>query len=68
MSNYKSIDFGAPPKLMPIKAAAEYLGVTSYFLRTGIKSGTVPFIRSGCKYYIAVDVLMDSLKQRNTNA
>ena len=68
MMNYTSLNIGAPPKLMPIKAAAEYLGVTNYFLRIGIKNGTVPFIRSGCKYYIAVDVLMDSLKQRNNNA
>lgn len=68
MMNYTSLNIGTPPKLIPIKAAAEYLGVTNYFLRTGIKNGTVLFIRSGCKYYIAVDVLIDSLKQRNNNA
>lgn len=55
---------GAPKsnRLMPIKAAAEYLGVSQYFLRQGIKNDTVPHIRSGNKFYIAVDVLMDTLR------
>ena len=47
---------------MPIKAAAEYLGVSQYFLRQGIKNDTVPHIRSGNKFYIAVDILMDTLR------
>ncbi len=62
MSNCKTINIGTPPKLMSIKAAMKYLGVSRYFIESGIKNGTVPFIRSGCKYYIAVDVLMDSIK------
>lgn len=68
MSNYKTLDVNKSPKLMPIKAAAEYLGVTDYFLRKGVKDGTIPFIRSGCKYYIAVDILMDYLRQSNSNS
>lgn len=68
MSNYKTINIDKSPKLMPIKMAAEYLGVTNYFLRKGVKNETIPFIRSGCKYYIAVDILMDRLRQQNSNA
>lgn len=68
MNNTNLIDIGSPPKLMSIKAASKYLGVSVYCLRQGVQNGTIPFIRSGNKYYIAVDVLMDSLKQRNSNA
>lgn len=53
------------PKLMSIKKTSEYLGVTDYFLRQGIKNGTIPFTRSGCKYYIIVDALIERLKNNS---
>ncbi len=67
MNDCKNADIGRPPKLMPIKAAAKYLGVTDYFLRKGVRDSTVPFVRSGNKYYIAVDVIMESLRQQSRN-
>lgn len=67
MNECKTLNIEVSPKLMSIKSAARYLGVTDYFLRTGVKNGTVPFVRSGCKYYIAVDVLMESLRQQKQN-
>ena len=63
----KIIDISSSPKLMSIKNAAAYLGVSEYFLRCGVKNNTIPFIRSGCKYYIAVDLLMENLRNKVSN-
>lgn len=51
-----------PPRLMSLKKAAEYFGVSEYFLRQGVKNGTIPFIRSGTKYYISVDAMMERIE------
>lgn len=59
------IDFNNPPKMMPIKEAARYLGVSEYFLRQGVKDNTVPNIKSGTKYYIAVDTFLERINCRD---
>lgn len=51
-----------PPRLMSLKKASEYFGVSDYFLRQGVKNGSIPYIRSGAKYYISVDALTEKIK------
>lgn len=51
-----------PPRLMSIIRASEYFGVSKYFLRQEIKNGSIPYIRSGTKYYISVDALTEKIK------
>lgn len=60
----KVVSINSPPKLMGIKPCSAYLGMSEYALRKGIRNGTIPYFRSGSKYYIAVDVLLERLKER----
>lgn len=61
------INIESPPKMMSIKKASEYLGVSEYGLRKGIKDGSIPFMRSGAKYYVAVDALLERIKSNSDN-
>jgi len=44
-----------------ISDAVESTGLSSYFLRSGCKSGTIPHIKSGSVYYINVPALLRQL-------
>ena len=46
---------------MSIKEACIYTGLSTCFLRNGVKDGTVPAIRSGAKYLINVPRLLEKL-------
>ena len=46
---------------MSIKEACAATGLSTCFLRNGVKTGTVPAIRSGAKYLINVPLLMKRL-------
>lgn len=44
-----------------IKEACISTGLSQYFLREGCKSGSVPHIKSGMKYYINIPLLLEKL-------
>ena len=46
---------------MKIKKAAEYTGLSQYFLRTGCRDGSVPCTRSGSTYFVNVTALLRQL-------
>lgn len=53
------------PIFMKLKPAAEYTGLSEYFLREGCKSGTVPHIKSGKSYLINVPKLIEKLNEES---
>lgn len=44
-----------------IKEAAEQLGLSEYHLRSGIRNGTIPFIKCGKKQLINIPLLIEQL-------
>lgn len=50
----KWIDYPITPRLLPLKAAAEYLGLTLWALRERVWAGHIPVVRfpGGRKMYI----------------
>ena len=48
-----------------IKNAAAATGCSQYFIRNGIKNGTVPHIRSGNKYLINVPLWIEQLNEQS---
>lgn len=48
-----------------ISEASELFGLSQHFLRNGIKAGTIPHIKSGCKYYINVPLFIEQLNQQS---
>ena len=52
--------FDGPP-LQKIPRAAHSIGLSQFYLRQGIKAGTVPFIKSGNAFLINVPKLLESL-------
>ena len=50
---------------MKIKDACAVIGVSTYFLRQGIRNGTIPFIRSGQTVYINVPELIRMLDEQS---
>lgn len=51
-----------PQKVLSVKEASRLFGLTEYFLRRGIKAGTVPYIQNGTKFYICTEGLSELLK------
>ena len=45
-----------------LKECCETTGLSVYYLRCGIKNGTVPYITSGTKYLVNVPALLRQLK------
>ena len=52
--NISTNRFHTPPQLMDITTASKYFGVSKYFLRQGIKNGTIAHTCIGNKYMIEV--------------
>jgi len=48
-----------------VKETCRSLGVSQFYLRNGIKDGTVPHIRSGNKILINVPKLLDALNRES---
>ena len=44
-----------------IRDAVKTTGLSAYFLRNGIKDGSVPFVKSGTKYLINIPALLKKL-------
>ena len=54
--------------LMNIKDSAAYSGCSEYYIRNGIKNGTIPHIRSGNKYLINVPLWIEQLNEQSRKA
>ena len=52
----------------PVGETSEMLGLSIYFLRQGIKNGTIPFIRCGNKALINVPKLIEQLDAESVNS
>lgn len=48
-----------------LKEAAGTTGLSQRFLRDGCKSGTVPHVKSGTKYYVNVPLLIEQLNENS---
>lgn len=48
-----------------IRDASEETGLSQYYLRTGCRSGNVPHIKSGTKYYVDVTALVSKLSSQS---
>ena len=55
-------------KFCSVNEAARESGLSSHFLREGIKAGTVPYIMSGSKYLIDYDALMEKLREESNKS
>ena len=54
----------SPPPATPFQSvtdAARTTGLSTFFLRQGLKTGTVPHIKSGNKYLINIPRLLEAL-------
>ena len=54
----------SPPPATPFQSvtdAARTTGLSTFFLRQGLKNGTVPHIKSGNKYLINIPRLLEAL-------
>ncbi len=49
-------------ELLSVREASQKFGVTEYFLRKGLKTGVIPHIRNGGKYYICAGTLSNLLR------
>lgn len=47
-----------------VRDAAKTTGVSEFFIRAGLRAGTIPSIRSGNKYLIDVEGLVLQLQQQ----
>lgn len=52
----------------PIFLASETTGISQYYLRKGIKNGTIPFVRTGNKYLINVPALLEQMNRQSEAA
>lgn len=52
---------GGMPPFQKIPQAVKTTGLSAYFLRKGVRNGTIPHIKSGPTYYINVPALLDRL-------
>lgn len=53
--------------MLGIKEASQKLGISTSYLKKGIKENTIPYIKSGKKYYILCDSLMKQLEEEAQN-
>ncbi len=49
-------------KYLSIKKAAEVTGLSEFFIRKGVRNGTIPAIRTGWKYMINMEGFWRYLK------
>ncbi|MBR3242488.1 MAG: hypothetical protein IKF90_07295 [Parasporobacterium sp.] len=47
---------------MTIPEAVKVTGLSSYFLRNGLKAGTIPHIMSGPRYLVNIPLLLETLE------
>ena len=48
-------------RFMPVEETAEYTGLSVYYLRQGIRTGKIPFVKCGCKSMINIPKLIELL-------
>lgn len=48
--------------LVPVREAVEITGLSEYYLRQKLKTGEIPAIRSGNKWLIHIETLLDMLR------
>lgn len=53
---------------MTIKETVKVTGMSSYFIRNGIKAGTVPVVMSGNRYLVNVPMLIERLNRESEAA
>lgn len=53
------------PPCQKIPQAVKTTGLSAYYLRQGVKDGTVPHVRSGKCIYILVPELLDKLQKES---
>lgn len=54
-------------RFLTIEETAKQTGLSVFYLRQGIKKGTVPFIRCGCKAMINIAKLIEMLDEQSVN-
>jgi len=52
-------------KFLTISEAVKATGLSGYFLRTGVRAGTVPHIKNGNRYLINVSALLELLDKQS---
>jgi hypothetical protein len=52
---------------MGVDACSRAIGISTFFLRKGIREGTVPYIQSGRKLLIDVEALLAQLHESARN-
>jgi excisionase family DNA binding protein len=50
---------------LSIKETVEQLGLSEYYLRNGIRNGTIPFIKCGKKQLINIPLLIEQLDKES---
>ena len=50
---------------MTIKEACAFTGLSTYYLRSGVKDGTIPHLMAGSKYLINIHQLMEKLDRES---
>ncbi len=48
-----------------IREAAMETGLSQYYIRTGLKAGTIPHIKSGNRYLVNVPALIEILNRKS---
>lgn len=46
-----------------IPEACRVTGLSQYFLRRGVRNGTIPHVKSGSTYYVDVPALLEKLRK-----
>lgn len=54
-------------RFLTIEETADQTGLSVYFIRQGIKSGWIPFIRCGCKAMINIAKLTEILDEKSVD-
>ena len=60
MTDYKGYAYSGPP-FQKIPATSKSTGLSMYFLRRGVKDGSIPHIKSGNDYLINMNRLLEIL-------
>lgn len=50
---------------MTLKEACSFTGLSVYFLRNGVKDGSVPHIKAGNRYLVNVPLLIERLNRES---
>ena len=60
-TNRKPTEATAVPYTLPMKEAAAFTHMSVHFIRKGVKDGTIKHFRSGCKVYVHIPALLETL-------